>query len=136
MVYQNFTDISVFENLQNEAHQSMGFSSLSVFNATFMVEDKKKAEENKQKAEKWKQSFMDDEQFLIKTKDEYQKKKEKFEKLEKAGQVERQAYIKAGNELGVLRVRRVTCRRNLIHGVKKLKDIGIIAISMELKEDD
>jgi flagellar biosynthesis chaperone FliJ len=34
MLSLNIADISVFENIQNEAHQSMGFSSLSVFNET------------------------------------------------------------------------------------------------------
>jgi hypothetical protein len=56
-------NISLFENLQSEAHQSMGFSSLSVFNATFKVEDKKKAEANKQNIEDWKKKFIEAESF-------------------------------------------------------------------------
>ena len=111
-------------------------SSLSVFNATFKVVDKKRAKENKYAVEKWQQNFIDDEQFLIKTKDDYKKKKAAFERLEKSGQTTGQEYVKAGNGLGVLRVRRITCRSNLKHVIKELAGWGIVVTSTELDNDD
>jgi hypothetical protein len=124
-------NISVFENLQNEAHQSMGFSSLSVFNATFTVEDKKKAKENKHNIEKLKVLFIEEEQFLIKTKPEIKKKKEAFEKSEKAGNTPRRLAV----DYNELRTKRITSRANLKHGIKKFSEYGIVATSTELNDD-
>jgi hypothetical protein len=39
MPNDKLADISTFENIQSEAHQLMGFLSLSVFNAVFNVSD-------------------------------------------------------------------------------------------------
>jgi Fe-S cluster assembly scaffold protein SufB len=129
-------DISALENLQNQANRSMGFSSqMSVFNATFIVEDKKKAEANKQKIDMWKQDFDRNEKFLIQTKDDIKKKKELFEKLEKEGQTVGQPFLKARNEFGVLRSMRAVHRNQLVHGIEKLKKVGIIATSTELDGD-
>ncbi|MDR1383433.1 MAG: hypothetical protein LBJ67_06255 [Planctomycetaceae bacterium] len=128
---QNLADISMFESIQNKAHQSMGFASLFVFNATFKVIDKKKADTNKQNIEKRKPVFIEEEKFLIKTKPEFQKKKREIEKLEKAGQFPRSLIVDYSN----LRIKRIGCRSNLRHWIKEFKEWGIIATSTELDDD-
>jgi hypothetical protein len=126
-------DISTFENLQNQTNQSMGFSSqMSVFNATFIIEDKKKAKANKEKIEKRKPTFIEEEQFLIKTKSEFEKKKAEFDKLEKAGGMPHRVVVDYNN----LRTKRIGSRSNLRHGIKEFKEWGIIATSTELNNDD
>jgi hypothetical protein len=112
----NLADISVFENLQSEAPQLMGFSSLSVFNATFRIEDQKKAEEHKRNVENWKKKFIEDEQYLKRTKPELKKKK-------------------AGHSYDRLRMDRILCRNRLEHAIREFKKWGIIATSTELKDD-
>jgi hypothetical protein len=136
-------DISLFENLQNEAHQSMGFSSLSVFNATFKVVDKKKVKENADKIEKRKQDFDREEKFLIRTKPELQKKKVEFEKLQKLQQAITQKkqdidqmYRRVDVALNQLRVKRITSRSNITHGIKELAGWGVEVTSTELEDDD
>jgi hypothetical protein len=74
MSNNNLADISTFESLQSEQHYRTNMSSMSVFNATFTVEDKKKVEVNKRNVEDWKKKFIEAEQFLITTKDDYKKK--------------------------------------------------------------
>jgi hypothetical protein len=132
----NIADISKFETIQREAHHLMGFSSLSVFNATFKVVDKKKAKEYAYQIEQRKQDFDREEKFLTETKSDFQKKKAEFEKLKKAGQTNSQSYIKTGNVLGMLRTKRITSRNNLQHGIEELKKWGIDATSTELGDDD
>jgi hypothetical protein len=127
----SIADISVFENIQNQANMLMNISSLSVFNATFRIEDQKKAKENKQKIEARKSVFIEEEKFLIRTKLEYKKKKVEFEKLKKEGQTPRKLMV----DLADLRTKRIGSRANLQHGIKEFRKWGIIATSTELNED-
>jgi hypothetical protein len=97
MSNNNLADISMFENIQTKAHQSMGFSSLSVFNATFIVKDKKKAEYNKINVENWKKKFIEEERNLLRLNKEVKQKNVEIEKLKKAGKTKEQEYKKADN---------------------------------------
>ena len=143
MTNQNIADISTFECLQNEAHQSMGFSSLSVFNATFKVVDQKKAKENEDKIKERKPDFDREEKFLKETKSEFQKKKAEFEKLQKLQQaITRkkqeidQLHHKARTVFAQLRTKRITSRSNISKGITELAGWGVAVTSTELDEDD
>ncbi|MDR2116053.1 MAG: hypothetical protein LBP87_06705 [Planctomycetaceae bacterium] len=132
MPNNNLANISIFENLQNQANRSMGFdSAMSVFNATFRVEDKKKAEANKQNVEDWKKKFIEDEQYLIKTKAEFKKKKAEFEKLEKVGQVPRKIMF----DYTDIRTKRIYCRNRLEYAIREFGKWGIKVTSTELNDD-
>jgi muramoyltetrapeptide carboxypeptidase LdcA involved in peptidoglycan recycling len=110
----------------------MGFlSQISVFNATFTIEDKKKAEVNKQNVENWKQNFVKDEQYLIRTKPVLAEKKARVEQLKKAGQ----DFSVAETSYKRLYTDRVLCRNQLKSAIKTFKEWGIKVESTELKDD-
>jgi predicted nucleic acid-binding Zn-ribbon protein len=147
----NFADISVFENLQNETHRRMGISSLSVFNATFKVIDKKKVEANKQNVENWKKLFIETEKDLIKTKIELEqkrkdsekekialrKKEKEFEKIKKEKELLQQNYNSANRRFEELKSKRSSNRVNMRHAIKTFVDWGIHAATIvDLDKDD
>ncbi|MDR2117008.1 MAG: hypothetical protein LBP87_11580 [Planctomycetaceae bacterium] len=126
MTNNNLANISTFENIQNQANKSMSISSsLSVFNATFRVEDKKKAKEFARQIERWKENFIEEEQYLIRTKPE-------LEQLKKAAPSARKYLVDYNN----LRVKRIGSRGNLTQAIKDFKRWGITATSTELQDDD
>jgi hypothetical protein len=127
----NLADISMFESLQSDQHNRIGMCSMSVFNATFTVEDKKKAEVNKRNVENWKQKFIDAEQYLIRTKPVLAEKKAKVEQLEKAGQDFNAAEISHTR----LHNDRVMCRNQLKHAIGEFKKWGVKVTSTELDDD-
>jgi hypothetical protein len=127
----NLADISMFESLQSDQHNRIGISSMSVFNAAFTVEDKKKAEANKQNVENWKQKFIDAEQYLIRTKPVLAEKKAKVEQLEKAGQdthVASSSYTRLHSDRNSYRIL-------LRHAIKTFKEWGVKVTSTELGDD-
>jgi acyl-CoA reductase-like NAD-dependent aldehyde dehydrogenase len=139
----NLVDIITFESLRSDQQTKTGMSSVLVSNAIFVVEDKKKAEANKQEIEWQKQRFIEEEQFLMRTKSELEKKKTEFEKLEKLQQAINQkqqtidkARRKAVLALSLLYQKRVHSRSNLCHRIKEFKECGIVATSTELNDDD
>jgi hypothetical protein len=101
-------------------------SSMSVFNATFTVEDHKKAKENADKIEKRKQDFDREEKFLKETKP----KLKKLQDLEKSGKVEHRDIVDLSN----LCTKRTTSRSNLRGGIKELKKWGVVVTSTELDD--
>jgi hypothetical protein len=120
-------DISIFESIQGKAHQMMGFSSLSVFNATFTIEDKKKAKERARDIERRKLDFAREEKFLSDTDSQYKKLKD----LEKSGKASRRDIT----DLADLRGKRIGSRSNIEHGIKELKGWGVIVTSTKLNDD-
>jgi DNA-binding transcriptional regulator GbsR (MarR family) len=125
----NLADISVFESIQNKAHRMMDFSSsLSVFNATFKIVDKKKVDENVDRIERQKLDFEKGERFLKETKPKLKKLKD----LELSGKAQyRDIY-----DLAEIQIKRIISRSNLKHVIKELAGWGIVVTSTELDNDD
>jgi hypothetical protein len=135
MTNSNLADISTFESLQADQHAQIGMSQMSIFNATFTVEDKKKAEENKRNVENWKHKFDESEQYLIRTKPVLAQKKAEVEKLKRAGQTKGQDFHIAETSHKRLLTDRNLCRSQLKSAIKTFKEWGIKVTSTELKDD-
>jgi hypothetical protein len=139
----NIADISKFETIQREAHQSMGFSSLSVFNATFKVIDEKKAEANKRNIDNWTNKFIAAEKFLTQTTSEVEQKQKEFEKKEAAFKKKEgagyykehkkemdatfQEYRKADSALAEIKDKRTDNFSNMNYAIKEFKKWGVVA---------
>jgi hypothetical protein len=140
---RNFADISQFEFLQSEQHKRTNMGSMSVFNATFKIEDKKKAEANKRDIESWKKKFIEAEEFLKRTKSEPMQKKKDFEKKEalfkkkenalyyethkKEMDTTFQEYRKAMVAFAKIKDDRSFNRSAIYHAIKEFKKWGVTA---------